>query len=164
MLVDYEKISHDRINEHETAAKAYENLANNIFIDLTKQLIILGSGLLALFSFFIANNKDILGLRLKLSLFIALLFIFLSIISGIIQLIVERAFYLYIVNFYSNLRLIFLNCRTKKAYFEAIETQNIETGIKFKEDSNLIPFYLQITFFILTILIIMIIYGVLLLK
>lgn len=147
MAIDYRQLANDRIDEHESSMRSYEAFSNNIFIELTKLLITIGSGMLTL-SLFPISNYRLIDDRLKVVLLFSWLFIFLSIIFGVIQLAVEHRYYSKVSKFYADIRMLYISCKNRLDYEKAVELQDCEVAKNFKGNSTLIPFSIQIFLFL----------------
>jgi len=136
----------------EKQMREYENLSNAIFIDVTKILITLNTGLLV-FTSPIVGTKILDG-KTNLIILISEVWILLgaSILAGLIQLLVDNRYYENVSKLYERLTIIFNNSETtKEGFHSALRKSEIESRRDFRSSSSLIAFVLQATFFLIAL-------------
>jgi len=146
--IDYHKIRFSNQDLHQKQATHYEDIANNTFIQLTRLLIFLNTFLLTFTSPIFIQIKEISATG-RCLLFIGWIFLLISIIAGIIQLIVEQKFYLKIAKYYYIIAGLYSSAdNTEEALEEAEKKKSEETQRSFPSQSSNIPFAIQIFCFI----------------
>jgi hypothetical protein len=143
---------------HQKQAAHYEDTANDIFIQLTRLVIFLNTFLLTFTSpiFIQIKEMPVMG---RILLFIGWIFLLISIIAGIIQLIVEEIFYQKLTKYYFTIAGLYsLADNTEEALEEAEKKKTIETIKNFKYQSSNIPFAIQIFCFIAGLIFILIVF------
>lgn len=153
---------HTRIinrDKFEKFGKEAENFSNNIYIDLTKVLITLNTALLA-FSSPVVKAGLLDNIVLKTLLVTTWVFLGLSVISGIIELIINHLYMSKISQFYLTLATTYNDAEaTEKGIEEANRKMEIETQRSFQPQSSPVAFYFQIFFFITSLVLLIIIFS-----
>ncbi len=156
--MDYQDIKFKNHELHQKQSIHYENIANDIFIQLTRLFIFLNTFLLTFTSPIFIQIKEISELGRTL-LFIGWIFLIISIIAGIIQLIVEKIFYEKIAKYYYILAGFYaLADNTEKALEEVEKKKAIETIKNFQSQSPNTPFAIQVFCFIVGLIFILIVF------
>jgi hypothetical protein len=141
---------------HQKQATHYEDVANDIFIQLTRLFIFLNTFLLTFTSPIFIQIKEMLD---RILLFIGWIFLFISITAGIIQLIVEKGFYQKIAKYYYTIAGLYaLADNTEKALEEVEKKKALETIKDFQPESSIIPFTIQTSCFIVGLIFILIVF------
>jgi len=143
---------------HRKQATHYEDIANDIFIQLTRLFISLNVFLLTFTSPIFIQIKEISDINRTL-LFIGWIFLLISIIAGIVQLITENNFYQKIAKYYYTVAELYSSADdTEEGLEEAAKKKAIETLKNFQSQSSMIPFSIQTFCFIVWLIFILIVF------
>lgn len=143
---------------HQKQVIHYEDIANDIFIQMTRLFILLNTFLLTFTSpifFQIEEMSEVV----KALLFIGWIFLFISIIAGIIQLIVEKNFYQKIAKYYYTIAGFYALIDKPEIELEEVEKKKATETLKnFQSESTNIPFTIQVFCFIIGLIFILIVF------
>jgi len=156
--MDYQDIKFKNQEIHQKQANHYEDIANDIFIQLTRLFILLNTFLLTFTSPIFVQIKEMSKVS-KTLLFIGWIFLFVSIIAGIIQLIVEQNFYQKIAKYYYVVAELYSSAdNTEEALKETGKKKTVETLNSFQYQSLKIPFAIQTFCFVVGLIFILIVF------
>lgn len=125
---------------HQNQASHYEDLANNIFLQLTKLFISLNIFIFTFTSPVFLQIKDSSNVE-KTLLFIGWIFLLISIFAGITQLLCEKRFYDENAKYYKTIAALYSFAKDTKESLDKVEEQKTAETIKgFKYKSSVVPF------------------------
>jgi len=155
---NHQKIRFSNQQLHQKQATHYEDIANDIFIQLTRLFIFLNTFLLTFTSPIFIQMKEMSKTERTL-LFIGWIFLLMSIIAGIIQLITEKNFYQKTAKYYYTIAGLYsLTDNTEEALEETENKKTIETLKNFQFQSSTISFTIQTFCFIVGLIFILIVF------
>lgn len=155
---NYQDIKFKNQELHRKQAAHYEDFANNIFIQLTRLFISLNVFLLTFTSPIFIQIKEMSELE-KILLFVGWIFLLISIVAGIIQLVVEKKFYEGLAKYYYTIAGLYsLADNTEKALEEVEKKKMEETLRSFQYQSSVIPFAIQVFCFMTGLIFILIVF------
>jgi len=156
--MDYQDIKFKNQEIHQKQSIHYEDIANDIFIQLTRLFISLNIFLLTFTSPIFIQMKEMPEIS-KALLFIGWIFLLMSIIAGIIQLIIERKFYEKIAKYYYDIAGLYAKTDNTEEALEKTENKKlIETMKNFQFQSPTISFSIQVFCFIAGLILILIVF------
>jgi len=155
---NYRNIRFQNQELHQKQATHYEDFANNIFIQLTRLFISLNVFLLTFTSPIFIRIKEIAEIE-KILLFIGWVFLVISIIAGIIQLVIEKKFYEGLTKYYYTIAELYSSAdNTEEALEEVGKKKTEETLKNFRYQSSTIPFTIQVFCFMVGLIFILIVF------
>jgi len=155
---NYQEIRFSNQKLHQKQGTHYEDVANDIFIQLTKLLITLNTFLLTFTSPIFIQIKEMSEIE-KILLFIGWIFLVFSIIAGIIQLIVEKFFYRKLAKYYYIITGFYASADdTEEALEDVGKKKNEEIIRSFNYQSSNIPIAIQIFCFLTGLIFILIVF------
>jgi len=155
---NYQDIKFKNQELHQKQASHYEDIANNVFIQLTRLFISLNVFLLTFTSPIFIQIKEMSEFE-RILLFIGWIFLLISIVAGIIQLVVEKKFYEGLAKYYYTIAGLYSSAdNTEKAFEEVEKKKAVETTKNFRYESSNIPISIQIFSFIVGLVFILIVF------
>jgi len=156
--MDYQDIKFKNQELHQGQSIHYGDVANDIFIQLTRLFISLNTFLLTFTSPIFVQIKEVSEIGRTL-LFISWVFLFTSIIAGIVQLVVEKNFYQKIAKYYYTIAGLYsLADDTEEALEEVEKKKEIETLKNFQLQSSIVSFVIQAFCFVVGLIFILIVF------
>lgn len=155
---NYQDIKFKNQELHQKQAAHYEDFANNIFIQLTRLFISLSVFLLTFTSPIFIQITELSELE-KTLLFIGWIFLLISIVVGIIQLVIEKRFYEGLAKYYYTIAGLYSSVdNTEKALGEVERKKTEETLRSFRYQSSTIPFAIQVFCFMTGLIFILVVF------
>jgi len=155
---NYQDIKFKNQELHQKQASHYEDIANNVFIQLTRLFISLNVFLLTFTSPIFIQIKEMSEFE-RILLFIGWIFLLISIVAGIIQLVVEKKFYEGLAKYYYTIAGLYsLADNTEKAFEEVEKKKAEETLRSFRYQSPTTPFAIQVFCFMVGLMFILIVF------
>jgi len=147
-------------DKFEKFSQTYETISNKIYIDVTKVLITLNTALLAFTSPLVSGERLVNKFDLKFLIVLIWCLLGGSLISGIIQLIIEHYYFKQIGTLYGVLSNIFNESEpTKEGISEAFRKGSIESQKQFKAESSQIAFWFQIILFATSLILLIYVFS-----
>jgi len=155
---NYQDIKFQNQELHQKQASHYEDIANNIFIQLTRLFISLNVFLLTFTSPIFIQIKEMSELE-RILLFIGWIFLLISIVAGIIQLVVEKKFYEGLAKYYYTIAGLYSSADNTEKAFEEVEKKKAEETLRsFQYQSPTAPFAIQVFCFMVGLIFILVVF------
>jgi len=155
---NYQNVKFQNQELHQKQASHYEDFANDIFIQLTKLFISLNVFLLTFTSPIFIQIKEMAELE-RILLFIGWIFLLISIVAGIIQLIFEKKFYEELAKYYYTIAGLYSSADDTEEALKEVEKKKVEETLRsFQHQSSTIPFAIQVFCFMVGLVFILIVF------
>jgi len=155
---NYQDIKFKNQELHQKQASHYEDIANNVFVQLTRLFISLNVFLLTFTSPIFIQIKEMSEFE-RILLFIGWIFLLISIIAGIIQLVIEKKFYEGLAKYYYTIAGLYSSADNTEKAFEEVEKKKAEEILRsFQYQSPTIPFAIQVFCFMTGLIFILIVF------
>lgn len=155
---NYQDIKFKNQELHQKQASHYEDIANNVFIQLTRLFISLNIFLLTFTSPIFIQIKEMSELE-RILLFIGWIFLLISIVAGIIQLVIEKKFYEGLAKYYYTIAGLYSSADNTEKAFEEVEKKKAEETLRgFQYQSPTAPFAIQVFCFMVGLIFILVVF------